>query len=597
MNDGFSAYLYEGIMNNWLHPAMFFFIGALLLPFVKGKARKAFLLLVPVLSVIAVALAEQGVYGQYHFLNVRGVLGRVDKLSQVFAWVFTIMAFLGSLYALHVEESGHHIAGFLYVGSSLGAVFAGDYFTLFIFWEIMAFSSVFLVWYRRTKKSLDAGFRYLLVHVFGGLCFFTGMMLYYSKTGSLAFNSILPANASLPEYLILCGFALNAAVLPLHAWLPDAYPEATVEGAVFLCAFTTKTAVYVLARGFAGFEILAILGTAMTVFGVCYAVIENDIRRVLAYHIISQVGYMVAGIGIGTHLAVNGAAAHAFAHILYKALLFMGAGAVLYMTGTAKLTQLGGLYKTMPLTMLFYVVGAVSIAGFPLFSGFVSKSMIVSAAHHEGRLWLMGWLNLAGIGTFLSVGLKVTYFAFFGKGEPVEAKEPPVNMLWAMGLTSLLCFIIGVYPDALYVLLPFAVEYRPYNLPHLSEALQLLSFTGLVFFLLLPKLTPEEKINLDVDYFYRKGTGLFLKFDEKVIAPLDSLWGELYRMLGLRTLFKSADLSYGFDRTVIDGIVDGSATSAVGLASVVRKLQTGRIQAYIGLSLVIFFLVVLFVVI
>ena len=330
-------------MNNWLHPAMFFFIGALLLPFVKGKAKKVFLLLVPVLSIIAVALAEQGVYGQYHFLNVNGVLGRVDKLSQVFAWVFTIMAFLGALYALHVEETGHHIAGFLYVGSSLGAVFAGDYFTLFIFWEIMAFSSVFLVWYRRTKKSLDAGFRYLLVHVFGGLLFFTGMLLYYYKTGSLAFNSILPANASLPEYLILCGFALNAAVLPLHAWLPDAYPEATVEGAVFLCAFTTKTAVYVLARGFAGFEILAIMGTAMTVFGVCYAVIENDIRRVLAYHIISQVGYMVAGIGIGTHLALNGAAAHAFAHILYKALLFMGAGCLLHAAATAKLSDLGGL--------------------------------------------------------------------------------------------------------------------------------------------------------------------------------------------------------------------------------------------------------------
>jgi multicomponent Na+:H+ antiporter subunit D len=587
--------MHEGIMNYWLHPALFFFAGSVLLPFVKGTARKIIVLLIPILSIIAVAMSEQGTYGQYHFLTVVGTFGRVDKLSLVFAWVFTIMAFLGALYALHREESGHHIAGFLYVGASLGAIFAGDYFTLFIFWEIMAFSSVFLIWYRKTKLATDAGFRYLLVHVFGGLLFFTGMVLYYAKTGNLAFNSIVPANASLPEYLILCGFALNAAVLPLHAWLPDAYPEATVEGAVFLCAFTTKTAVYVLARGFAGFEILAILGTAMTVFGVCYAVIENDIRRVLAYHIISQVGYMVAGVGIGTHLALNGAAAHAFAHILYKALLFMGAGAVLYMTGTAKLTRLGGLYKTMPLTMLFYIVGAVSIAGFPLFSGFVSKSMIVAAAHEEGRLVLMSWLNLAGIGTFLSVGLKVTYFAFFGKGEPVQAKEPPANMLWAMGLTALLCFVIGVYPDVLYNLLPFATDYHPYNAGHLSEALQLLSFTGLVFFLLLGKLGPEEKINLDVDYFYRKGAGLFMRFDERVIAVFDTFWGELYRTLGLRALFKSADVSYGFDREVIDGVVDGSAASTMGLGSVVRKLQTGKIQAYIGLSLLIFFLVILFV--
>ncbi len=588
---------FGGVMSNWIHPALFFFAGSLLVPLVGGKARKALLLAIPALSIIAVALAQQGIYGQYHFLGISGVFGRVDKLSLVFAWVFTIMAFLGALYALHVEESGHHIAGFLYVGSSLGAVFAGDYFTLFIFWEIMAFSSVFLIWYRRVKKSIDAGFRYLLVHVFGGLCLFTGLMLSYYKTGSLAFNAIAPANAGLAEYLILCGFALNAAVLPLHAWLPDAYPEATVEGAVFLCAFTTKTAVYVLMRGFAGFEILAIMGTAMTVFGVCYAVIENDIRRVLAYHIVSQVGYMVAGVGIGTHLALNGAAAHAFAHILYKALLFMGAGSVLYMTGTAKLTRLGGLYKTMPLTMIFYIVGAVSIAGFPLFSGFVSKSMIVSAAHEEGRLWLVGWLNLAGIGTFLSVGLKVTYFAFFGKGEPVQAKEPPANMLWAMGLTSLLCFIIGVYPHALYVLLPFSAEYRPYNLPHLSEMLQILSFTGLVFFLLLPKLAPEEKINLDVDYFYRKGTRLFMILDAKVISVFDAFWGELYRKLGLRALFKGADLSYEFDQKVIDGIVDGSAASAIDAGSAVRKLQTGRIQTYLSLSLVILFLVIVFVVI
>lgn len=578
-------------MDSWLHPALFFFVGALLLPILKGRAKKAFILIIPAIAVMSIALTQYGMYGKYRFLGVDGLLGRVDKLSMVFAWVFVIMAFLGALYALHREEDGHHIAGFFYVGSSLGAIFAGDYLTIFIFWEIMAFSSVFLIWYRKEKKSIEAGFRYLLFHVFGGLLLFAGIMLYYYKTGSLAFESILPADASWPEYLILAGFALNAAVLPLHAWLPDAYPEASVEGAVFLCAFTTKTAVYVLARGFSGFEILAILGTAMTVFGVCYAVIENDIRRVLAYHIISQVGYMVAGVGIGTQMAVNGATAHAFAHILYKALLFMGAGAVLYITGTAKLSRLGGLYKYMPLTMIFYVVGAVSISGFPLFSGFVSKSMIVAAAHHEGRLFLMSWMNLAGIGTFLSVGLKVTYFAFFSKEPqaPINAKEPPLNMLWAMGLTALLCFIIGVFPQTLYRLLPFPVEYRPYNLAHFSEAMQILSFTGLVFLLMVKKLAPEEKINLDVDYFYRKGTMLFMKLDEKLIGPLDNLWGEFYRILGLRSLFKNAELSYAFDRKAIDGFVDGIAYSVMDIGSVVKKLQTGKIQTYIGLSLFIFF--------
>jgi multicomponent Na+:H+ antiporter subunit D len=579
-------------MNSWLHPALFFFVGGLMLPLFRGKAKKVLILLIPALSIVDVAFMTQGTYGAYHFLTIDGVFGRVDKLSLVFAWVFTIMAFLGALYALHVQEDGHHIAGAFYVGSSLGAIFAGDYLTLFVFWEIMAFSSVFLVWFRREQKSIDAGFRYLLVHVFGGLCFFTGMMLYYYKTGNLVFEQVLPGNAGLAEYLILMGFSLNAAVLPLHAWLPDAYPEATVAGAVFMCAFTTKTAVYVLARGFPGFEVLAILGTAMTVYGVFYAVIENDIRRVLAYHIISQVGYMVAGVGIGTEMAVNGACAHAFAHILYKALLFMGAGAVLYATGTAKLSRLGGLYKYMPLTMIFYTVGAISISGFPLFSGFVSKSMVVSSAHETGRLWLMAFMNLAGVGTFLSVGLKVTYFAFFSREAPIKAKEPPSNMLWAMGLTSALCFVIGVYPKALYVLLPFPVEYHPYSLHHLSEVLQILSFTGLVFFLLVKKLAPEDKINLDVDYFYRKGARVFMWIDQRIIAVIDSVWGELYRTLGLRLLFKNAGLSNGFDRHVIDGIVDGSATTVRGVGSVVKKLQTGRVQAYIGLALFMFFLII-----
>jgi len=579
-------------MDSWIHPAFFFFLGSLLLPFIKGNAKKFIILLIPVLSIIDVALMREGVYGSFNFIGTTVVFGRVDKLSMVFAWVFTIMAFLGSLYALHVKEDGHHAAGNFYVGGSLGAIFAGDYLTLFIFWEIMAFSSVFLVWYRKEKRSIEAGYRYLLVHVFGGLCLFTGMMLYAYKTGSFVFDSIGQSGAGIPEYLILAGFALNAAVIPLHAWLPDAYPEATVEGAVFMCAFTTKTAVYVLARGFSGFEILAILGTAMTVYGVFYAVIENNIRRVLAYHIVSQVGYMVAGVGIGTELAINGACAHAFAHILYKALLFMGAGAILYMTGTAKLSRLGGLYKYMPLTMIFYIVGAISISGFPLFSGFVSKSMIVASAHEKGRLMLLTFMNLAGIGTFLSVGLKVTYFAFFGKEAPIKAKEPPKNMLWAMGLTSALCFIIGVYPDSLYVLLPYPVEYHPYTLMHLSEMLQILSFTGLVFFLLVKKLAPEDKLNLDLDIFYRMGGRVFMWIDNYIISVIDGFWGELYRILGLKMLFKNADISYGFDRKVIDGVVDGSALGVRGFGGIIKKLQTGRIQAYMGFAVLFIVLIV-----
>ncbi|HEX15611.1 MAG: Na(+)/H(+) antiporter subunit D [Deltaproteobacteria bacterium] len=568
----------------FIHPGFLYLFGCLLIPLLGRRLKKVYLLAIPLASILVVAGLKEGVYWRTHWLGIEIVLGRVDKLSLCFAWVFTIMALLGVLYGLHRPEDGHHMAAYCYVGSSLGAVFAGDYLSLFLFWELMAVSSVFLVWYRRVPQSIRAGFRYLLVHVFGGLSLFMGMMMRYWATGSLAFGPIPEGAAGLAEYLILGGFALNAAVIPLHAWLPDAYPEATVEGAVFMSAYTTKTAVYVLARGFAGYEVLAVLGTLMTVYGVFYAVIENDMRRVLAYHIISQVGYMVAGVGIGTAMTLNGACAHAFAHIIYKGLLFMGAGAVLYVVGTSKLSELGGLWRFMPWTMLFYIVGAVSISGFPLFSGFVSKTMTVTGAHEAGRPVLMALMELAAIGTFLSVGLKVTYFAFFGKESGKVAKEPPWNMLLAMFLASLACFLIGVHPKLLYQLLPFEVHYHPYAAHHVVETLELLSFTGLVFFLLVKKLEPEPKVNLDMDVSYRMGAKYFMWFDQKVIAVLDALWGELWKVMGLKALFGGAWASSSFDQVGIDGVVDGTAYGLRGIGGYVRRLQLGSLQLYIALS-------------
>lgn len=582
-------------MNNFVHPALFFILGAFLIPALKGRIRQIYLLTVPALAFYSVLSMNAGVYGEMNYLGFNIIMGRVDSLSLVFAHVFTLMAFLGVLYGLHVTEAEQHIASFLYVGGSLGVIFAGDYLTVFIFWEMMAFASTFLIWFRREPASLRAGFRYLLMHIFGGLLLLAGIFLHYKNTGSMAFELIPKAGAGFAEYLILSGFALNAAVFPLHAWLPDAYPEATVTGAVFMCAFTTKTAVYVLARGFPGFDVLAVMGTAMTIYGVCYATIENDMRRILSYHIISQVGYMVAGVGIGTELALNGACAHAYAHILYKALLFMGAGSVLMMTGTSKLNQLGGLYKYMPLSLIFYVVGGISISGFPLFSGFVSKSMIVAGAGEAHHPVLMVLLLLASVGTFLSVGLKLPYFAWFGKDCGLKPKEPPANMLWAMGLTSFLCFLIGVYPKVLYDLLPFkeaAAGYHPYSAPHLSETVQLLLFTGLGFFLLLKKLQPEAKINLDFDWFYRKLTAGFMRFDEKYIQSFDSGWGELYRKAGLKAMMSIAGFFAWFDRWGIDGVVDNTAYATQLIGDKVRKVQTGNLQHYLAIAILIIFLIV-----
>jgi len=439
------------------------------------------------------------------FLNYELVLCRVDRLSLTFGYVFVIMGFLGSVYGFHVKDTLQQVVALLYVGSSLGVVFAGDLLTLLVFWEIMAVSSLFLIWARKTPEARRAGFRYLLVHAFGGSVLMAGILWHLGETGSLLFNHF---EGGIASYLILFSFALNAAVPPLNGWLPDSYPEGTVAGSVFLSAFTTKVAVYALARGFAGLELLMWAGAIMAVYGVVFAFLANDGRRLLSYHIISQVGYMVCGVGIGTAIAVNGAIAHAFAHILYKGLLFMGMGTVLYATGRNKMTELGGLVRSMWLPLIFFMVGAFSISGVPLFSGFVSKSMVVYAAElsHLGAVVLL--LNLASIGTFLSIGLKLPYFTWFSTDRSLKPKPVPLGMYIGMGLTSVICIAIGVYPALLYNLLPYPVHYQPYTASHLIETMQLLIFTGLAFWLVIRKLHVEENITLDTDWFYRRPSRL-----------------------------------------------------------------------------------------
>ncbi|MGH7831395.1 MAG: Na(+)/H(+) antiporter subunit D, partial [Candidatus Binatia bacterium] len=406
-------------------------------------------------------------------------------LSLAFAYVFVLITFLGGIYGFHLKDTGQQVAALMYAGSSLGVLFAGDLFTLFVYWETMAVASAYLILARRTEQSRRAGMRYLLVHLFGGSVLLAGILWHFVDAGSISFDRFDHGSAA---YLILFGFSLNAAIPPLHAWLADAYPEGTVTGSVFLSAFTTKTAVYVLARGFAGWDILIWAGVIMAIYGVVFAVLENDIRRLLAYHIISQVGYMVAGVGLGTEAAINGATAHAFSHILYKGLLFMGAGTVLYSTNRSKLTELGGLARAMPVGLSLYMVGAFSISGFPLFSGFVSKSLVIHAAElqHEGAVVLL--LYLASVGTFLHTGLKLPYFTWFGPQRVLKPLPIPRNMYAGMILAGTMNIAIGVYPGLLYDLMPFPVVYRPYTTSHVMETLQLLAFTGLGFWLLINKL-------------------------------------------------------------------------------------------------------------
>jgi multicomponent Na+:H+ antiporter subunit D len=517
-------------------PALILFFGAVLLPLLPRRIRPAAFLIFPAVAFWWLLYLNSGDGLTINVLNTALVLTRVDELSLVFGYVFVIITFLGGIYGYHVKDTAEKVATLLYSGSSLGVVFAGDLLTLVIFWEIMAVSSVYLIWARGTPISRGAGMRYLMVHLFGGSVLIAGVLLHMTQTGSLAFNHL---DVSLASYLILFAFCLNAAVPPLHAWLSDAYPEGTVTGSVFLSAFTTKTAVYALARGFAGWDILIWAGAIMALYGVIYAVLENDARRLLAYHIISQVGYMVAGVGLGSEIAINGVSAHAFTHILYKGLLFMGAGAVLYATGRSKLSELGGLAKAMPWVVVLYMIGAFSISGFPLFSGFVSKSIIVYAAGLGGLGIVVLLLNLASVGTFLHTGLKLPYFTWFGKPasqeSPLKPLPLPPGMYIGMALTAVLCIAIGVYPALLYNLLPYPVDFHPYTAGHIVETAQILIFTGIGFWLLIKVLKPKDIVSLDFDWFYRRPAKLAYKIFvvgvSQIFAGVESITVKLVRWL------------------------------------------------------------------
>lgn len=485
--------------------AFLFFAAALLLPVLPVMVRSYLLLGVPVLSGLIVWFLPEGMLWQVSFFGFELELMRVDPLSRIFVLIFSLAAFLGNLYAWHVRDTVQQVAALIYAGSAIGAVLAGDLLTLFFYWEGTAIASVFLIWARGTEGAYWTGMRYLIIQIGSGVLLMAGAVVWYHDTGSLAFDRM--TLGSLATWLIFLSFGIKCAFPLLHNWLQDSYPAATVTGTVILSAFTTKLAVYALARGFAGTEILIYIGATMTLFPIFYAVIENDLRRVLAYSLNNQLGFMVVGVGLGTELALNGTAAHAFAHILYKALLFMSVGAVLFRTGTAKGSELGGLYKTMPLTMIFCVVGAASISAFPLFSGFVTKSMILSAAvkEHYNVVWAI--LLFASAGVFHHSGIKIPYFAFFAHDSGLRPKEAPTHMLLAMGITAFLCIAIGVYPAPLYALLPYDVKYDSYTTTHVITQLQLLIFSALAFTVLMRTgiYPPELKsVNLDSDWTYRK---------------------------------------------------------------------------------------------
>lgn len=527
------------------NPAVIMMVAGVLMAFFGPTGRGVIGLVAVVFGLIQLSALGVGAMGDPVFYGVTEVAGyefvqmRLDKLAVIFATIFHIATLINVIYGWQHASKVEASMGMIYAGSAIGGALSGDLLTLFVFWEIAALSSVFIVWAGGTHAAFKAGLRYLVIQVISGLALLAGIVLHLGRGGGSefgAFELMVKGSVDPVAAIILFAFAIKACFPLLHTWLQDSYPKASAVGAVMLSAFTTKLAIYALARGFAGTDILIPIGCVMTAFPVFFALIENDLRKVLAYSLNNQLGFMVCAIGIGTDLAINGAAGHAFVHIIYKALLFMGMGAVLVRVGTTKATELGGLHKSMPWTTIFTIIGALSISAFPLFSGFVAKSMITLAAAKEHMLFVYIALLFASAGVLEHSGIKIPYFAFFAhdrfapsnRGGAARPAEAPMPMLIAMGIAAFLCILVGVYPPVLYGLLPYETDYHAYTAEHVATQMQLLMFAILAFMLLVRfKLYPAEvrSQNLDVDWFWRvPGLAIVMGSKRAVVTLWHGVW-------------------------------------------------------------------------
>ncbi len=504
-----------------IHPALILLAGGLLLFALPTTPRRIASACLPVLGFLNLLTIAEGTLWHITWGGYELTVLRADRLSMLFGYLFHLAAFLGAIYALHLKDRLQIGTGLIYAGSAVGAVFAGDLITLFIFWELLAITSVFLVWARGGERALRSGMRYLVMHISSGLLLLLGAVFYFLNTKSLAFEHIGLDKGY--HYLIFLSFGIKCAFPLLHNWLIDAYPESTPVGTVFLSAFTTKTAVYALARGFAGEDLLIYIGATMTIFPVFFAVIENDLRRVLSYSMINQIGFMVVGIGIGGALGINGAVSHAFNDVIFKGLLFMSMGAVLYRTGRMNATDLGGLYKSMPWTCACCLIGAASISALPLFNAFISKPMVMQGVANMGAVGIWLVLLAASAGVLHHAGIKIPFFSFFAHDAGIRCPEAPLNMRIAMTISAILCVAIGSYPPLLYNLLPYPVDYISYTTTHVVLQLQLVFYGVLAFaFLMLTGRYPSEQpsVNLDVDWVYRRALPKGIRAIARTGGPL-----------------------------------------------------------------------------
>ncbi len=490
-------------MNNIFHPGLFLIICGIIAAILPPKYRRIPVIGAPLITFIAWFFMPIGTSDTLVLLE-RYTLSYLNVTNEnyMFLFIFSLIALLAGIYAAHANKQLESFCALNYAGASICVAMAGDWITMIVFWEYMAVTSLFLVWCSQSSKSSKAGFRYLILHMLGGNLLLFGILIKVFQD-SMAINCIT-GEYNLSFWLIFLGVAINAAVVPLHTWVPDAYPEGSLSGTIYMASFTTKIAILSMLRIFEGERFLIVLGVIMMLYGAIFALMENNLRRVLSYHIISQLGFMVIDIGIGGEIGSNAAIALAFSNIIYKAVLLMCAGAIIKATGITKISQLGGLAKKLPVVCVCFFIAALSIAGVPPFAGFTCKSLSMMAVQSTGSHFLEILMLLGSIGTALSILFKMGYFTFFGKDRNIEVKPVPKNMYVAIIIGTGLCVLFGVAPNLAYNILPYPEHYHIYSLHHILEYTQLIPAALLAFVLYLKNMAPHDTITLDLDWLARK---------------------------------------------------------------------------------------------
>jgi len=584
-------------MNDIIHPSIIgILIGLIVFIFYK-KFLNYFALFISLIIFFICLNLQDGVYNYMTILNYELYI-KVDNLSLFFCYVFSLIGLIGLLYSLHHENRFIPGPALLYMSSAIGVTLAYDLITFYAFWEMLAFSAILLIISSRTTVSYFSTVRYAVIHAVSGLCMLLGILYLSIDYDFKTVSTLSDLRGTIPYYLILLAVLINAAMPPLHFWLPDSYPNASIYGSVFLSAFTTKSAVYALVRMFPGEPIISVAGAFMALYGVIYATLENNPRRLLSYHIVSQVGFMVCGAGLGSPEALNGASAHAFAHIIYKGLLFMSAGAVIYSTGLEKLHLLGGFAWKNPYVALYFFIGALSISGLPLTSGFVSKNITIHSAAdlHKPLEYLL--MEIASVGTFFSIVMKMGFNIFFGEPKSTyEVKPIPWNMHAAMFIASSLCILIGVLPSYYYQLLPFPESFVPYTFTNVVNSLSLFSATALIYFLVANIIAPKPKINLDTEWFFIAFCKGLVYLFNKILVPAEYKYvGEFYRIMIDKFIARIQQLLVSINYYYLEKIITKVPRNIYDTSVKIAKYYDGNMIKYLQFLFIVLAILLIFLI-